>query len=187
MFTYRGGEPLEAVAPELLAQIPLDSDRLWISRLRGELAWSTYLSATGDATHPGVVAISNPNPSGIVTMIEGLVISNINATQESTQILFNAFIAGSPPTGTGGIVRNRDNRVKGSPTTIAGATTNAATPGVLLGQIVLAAGTTIYVPVELVMGEGNEVIIAVGANTKAVSVWAWGRERGLEPGEKAPL
>lgn len=185
LLNMRGGEPLESVAPELQGTLPLDSDRLWIARYRQELSWASIQAPTGDATHRGIVYIQNPVNSGIVSLVEGMIITNENGTNEQFQWEHNAATTAA----TAGRMFNRDNRVRGLPATIGTNSGTNAAPGasILMGKVALLAGTSIFIPVEYVLGEQNELVISSTNNTKICSVSVFGRERPMEPGEKAPL
>lgn len=180
----KGGEPLETVAPELQPVFPLDTDRAWYARLRQETLWVSIGEVTGDATHPGILYIQNVVSSGIVTQIDGILLANRNAAA----VLYRGSHQAGTSSGSAGNIFNRDNRVRGLPSTRALSNTTVAAPaGVDQFFIQLLPDTTFYVPIEYVLGEQNEFVIYTGANAQKVTATIFGRERPLEPGEKAPL
>lgn len=184
LLNYKGGEPLEATAPELQPTLPVDDDRLWHARLRNEGAFSVLIQATGDATHAGQACLQNPVSSGVIVLLEGIIICSPDA-QNDYAIRVNAL----PTTALDAVddVRFRDNRIRGKPTTQAGQRTTSNAVGVNIARVQTLLGHTQYVPCGWVLGEANEVNVGTVVANRTIYCTFWGRERPAEKGELAPL
>lgn len=183
-FNYRGGEPLETLAPELLAVFPVDTDRLWYARLRQESPFSVLIQATGDATHAGQACLQNPVASGNIVLLERIIICSPDA-QNDYAIRVNAL----PTTALDAVddVRFRDNRIKGKPTTVAGQRTTSNAVGINIGRAQSSLGFTTTVEMDQVLGEANEVNVGTVLAARTIYCTFIGRERPAEKGELAPL
>lgn len=185
LLNYRGGEPMESLAPELQPIIPLDSDRLWLARLRGEVPFSINVGVVGDATHPGTGILQNPVASGEIILVEGVMVDCRDAAATVYLFKFNAVL-----TGVGSPVAPviRDTRVTGGTAAIGQG--HAAQPPLAVNAAIapiVAPNVSLWVPFECVLASGTELRIETSANTKTLSVSFIARSRAVEKGEAGPL
>jgi hypothetical protein len=183
LFSSKGPDVLEDLAPELQAGITIENAPFEYLLVSGKIPWTARVIVAGAAgvfTH-GV--IRNPANSGIMSVIEGFLIANRTGAASPYDLQINT--AAQPALTTQGQVRPRDLRIVGQPATIMGTINNAAEQGIGYGELYVPTLSAILVPHNALLAPGTDFYWVPGNLNQEIFLWVFGYERQLESSESA--
>ncbi len=175
LFSMKGGAPAPQLSPEIQPVISIGELQGDLHYLADERMCASGITATGDATHPGIVQLVNKVP-GVIGTIEFIVLTFTAAGIWTIR-------TGATERTPSGVTRFRDSRIAGTPALNTAVAADQVASGNTLSEVAGVANSTVIVPVEIVMTNKSVVEVVSNSNTARVSAGFFWVERRVEPSE----
>lgn len=186
LLNMKEGAPAPTLASDVVATICLELDRPEWQFLGGEWFGSVFTSKIADAGNLSYMGIFNGAATGVLAIVEGILVTNINAAATT----YNVVVGGT--TGLTGTVRGNahDRRFTKQSTCLVGSGVEAALTGSRIYQLTIPAGESrlmsfpvILPPTDVIPGLISNVTVTTAAiNTEVRGSFFW-REHQMEPSE----
>lgn len=178
LLSGKGGEPMEALAPELLACLIVDNDPPELALYKNEMMWFGTVLGTALAANYTYAMCSNPAGSGVLVRVERIIITN--ATGAAQDFFVQRNLGGAI---TSQSIFVRDGRARGTPATQLGFRQTGALSLTGLYVGIDANLKSVVVDGPFVLKPGDDIVVAPNIVNVVNRVAFIGRERPAEATE----
>jgi hypothetical protein len=184
LHNMKGGTPAPQVTPEIGHNIILENDRPEHHYLVGSVLAAGLVDVAAVAAQTNNHRLRNPGGSGVMIVVEEVMISSTGAAPLSAALTFqDADLA----TGLGfKVLRDLRGRNSGDMTRVVGLisrSNNVAPVGQTFASMITAANFPTLWPLKIVLPPGTTLDFnSTGVNIETIVTYVW-RERALEPSE----